>query len=76
MKGIDIMTQGIGYYKWFDNDGTKWTYEPTWDGCDVKLSDEPFDSCPNHIEWLGVKRNGVQVNLCGEHFEEIRNKAT
>jgi hypothetical protein len=73
MKGMDIMLLDIEHSIWFDKEGTRWTFEATWVGCDVMLSDEPFDRCPNHAEYLGIKRNGIHVYICKEHFDEIKN---
>lgn len=64
------------YLIWFDKNGTKWEYDAAWEGCEFKYeaSENPYDGCPNPREYLGLTREGKEISLCKEHFEQIRNE--
>jgi hypothetical protein len=62
---------------WLDTEGTKWLYEPTLMGCEFTSFNNPQEDlsqyCCEPNQYIGYKRNGIQVFLCDEHFKEILN---
>jgi hypothetical protein len=70
------MSQSEEYLIWFDKEGTKWQRNQIWEGCEFIPTENPNDFCLYKTEYVGIKRNGVQVNLCKEHFDEMKNASS
>ena len=60
-------------YIWVDKEGTKWQQCSIWEGCEFVSTDDPNYFCLHKTEYVGIKRNGVQVKLCKGHFDELKN---